>query len=123
MSSVNQPEVVTADQPFWITVNSTKPSGIRTMTRDSPISTVARALRTDRPDRFGLRSAGGSAGGAVKRGGHAPRVLRIERLTTARAVRFTMIVKTNSTTPRPMRAARQRPELSPNSLAMTDGIE
>jgi hypothetical protein len=65
MSSVNQPDSVTADQPFWITVNSTKPRGMRTMTRANPISNVARVFRTDRPERFGLKSVGRGVGGAV----------------------------------------------------------
>src|SRR5262249_28265096 len=55
--------------------------------------------------------------------GHSPRVLLIERFTMARAERFTMIVMMNGTTPSPIKAARQSPELSPNSLAMTAGME
>jgi len=66
MSSVNQPAVVTASQPFWTTVTRTKPRGIRTITKARPIKTVASKLRTERPDRFGVRSAGGSCGGALR---------------------------------------------------------
>ena len=43
-------------------------------------------------------------------------------LSAARAMTFTRIVMTNSTTPRPMSAARCIPDASPNSFAMTAAI-
>ena len=55
MSSVNH-SVEIAEAPFWTTVNSTKPSGTTTITTQIAMSTVARLLRTVRPERFGLRS-------------------------------------------------------------------
>src|SRR5262249_43133887 len=54
---------------------------------------------------------------------HQEPLLRLAlRLTTARAITLTMMVKTNSSTPRPISPARNTPVASPNSLAMTAGM-
>ena len=57
------------------------------------------------------------------RGGHqAPLFRRADRSTIPRARTLMMIVKTNRSTPRPISAARNSPEASPNWFAMTAGM-
>src|SRR5215472_17226429 len=53
---------------------------------------------------------------------HAPRCRAMERATIPRAMRLTMIVSTNRSTPSPRSAARNTPDDSPNWLAMTAGM-
>src|SRR5262249_47134480 len=56
-------------------------------------------------------------------GGHqAPLFRRADRSTIPRARTLMMIVKTNRSTPRPISAARNSPEASPNWFAMTAGM-
>ena len=55
-------------------------------------------------------------------GHQAPRIRRVERLTTPRAMTLTMIVNANRSTPSPISAARNTPVASPNWFAMTAGM-
>ena len=107
------------ETPLAITVNRTNPSGMITSTNASTISQVAMRLLVRRQDGGSRRS------GLLRLGddGHqAPRFRRAERSTIQRAMTLMMIVKTNKSTPIPISAARNSPEASPNSFAITAGM-
>ena len=109
------------EAPLAITVNSTNASGMIATTNEITISAVAMRLLGAPPARrlsqVGLPLWFGD-------GGHqAPRFRRAERSTTPRAMTLMMIVRTNRSTPSPISAARNTPVASPNSFAMTEGME
>ena len=110
-----------AEIPLATTVTITKPSGTTVTTKAIHISTVAIWFLERRQPPASRRSTAGWTGACDSH--QAPLIRRAERSTMPRAARLTMIVRTNSTRPMPISAARQVPNASGNWLAMTAGIE
>ena len=109
-----------AEAPLAITVYSTNASGMSTTTNAITIRTVAMRFLVRRQPAGSRRSSCCWFGDD---GHQAPRFRRAERSTTPRAMRLMMIVMTNRSTPSPISAARNTPVASPNSFAMTEGME
>ena len=108
------------EAPLAITVNRTNASGMITTTNEITIRTVVIRLLGAPP---ALRLAQVGLLLRYGHGGHqAPLFRRADRSTTPRARMLMMIVRTNRSTPRPISAARNSPEASPNSFAMTAGM-
>ena len=106
--------------PLAITSKSTKPSGISRTTNAPYIRPVAIWFLLRRQPPGSRRSMDGWSDTTAIR---HPRSAASERSTTQRAIRLTRIVITNRTRPRPISADRNSPEDSPNSFAMTAGME